>query len=98
MPRRASRKPNSEPGDGSATLVSRSAFCVLLGVNEYQLSLWEHEELIGPVTVSEIDGRPDPLYDRAALKRARLIRTLEDLDVNLPGIDVILHLLEQMEH
>ncbi|MGH8013182.1 MAG: chaperone modulator CbpM [Candidatus Binataceae bacterium] len=97
MARRASRKRNSEPGDGTATLVSRSAFCVLVGVNEYELSLWEHEELICPATVGDIDGKPEPLYDQTSLKRARLIRTLEELDVNLAGIDVILHLLEQME-
>ena len=42
-------------------------------------------------------GRAEPLYDRGALRRVRVIRTLaEELDVNLPGIDVILHLLDQM--
>ena len=42
-------------------------------------------------------GRTEPLYDASTLQRARLIRTLaEELEVNLPGIDVILHLLDQM--
>jgi DNA-binding transcriptional MerR regulator len=52
-----------------------------------------------PSTTSEIDGRREPLYDASALKRARVIRTLaEELEVNLPGIGVILNLLDQMPH
>ena len=74
------------------TLVSRHAFCVLSGISERQLEVWEREELIVPAVA---DGA-EPLYDRNALRRARVIRTLEEeLDVNLPGIDVILNLLEQ---
>ena len=39
----------------------------------------------------------DIVHDAAALRRVRLIRTLaEDLEVNLAGIDVILHLLDQI--
>ncbi|MGH7934733.1 MAG: chaperone modulator CbpM [Candidatus Binataceae bacterium] len=95
MARRSIRKRN--PG-GTATLASRAAFCVLSGINEYQLTLWEHEELITPATIAAVDGEPEPLYDAAALRRVRLIRTLaEDLEVNIPGIGVILHLLEQMD-
>jgi DNA-binding transcriptional MerR regulator len=98
MSRRTPRRHNPEAGDGPATLVCRSAFCVLSGVKEFQLSAWEHEELIAPATVAEIDGKAEPLYDRTALRRARLIRTLsEELEVNLAGIGVILHLLDQME-
>ena len=73
--------------------MSRAAFCVLAGITESQLRLWEHEQLLAPV---ESRG-PEPLYAAATLRRARIIRTLaEELDVNLPGIDVILHLLDQM--
>jgi DNA-binding transcriptional MerR regulator len=70
--------------------------CKVTGVSERQLTLWEREELIAPARVDELSGRREPLYDEAALRRVRLIRTLaEELEVNLPGIDVILRLLDQ---
>ena len=51
-----------------------------------------------PVRVDRVRGRLEALYDRDALRRVRVIRTLaEDLEVNIPGIGVILHLLDQME-
>jgi DNA-binding transcriptional MerR regulator len=78
-----------------ATLMSRTAFRVLAGVTDTELALWEREEFIVPVARSDNVG--EPLYDTAALRRARLIRTLaEELEVNLPGIEVILHLLDQI--
>ena len=81
-----------------AAFVSREAFCALSGVSPRELAVWEHEDLIAPARVVELDGRREPLYDRAALRRARLIRTLaEELEVNLPGIGIILNLLDQME-
>jgi len=77
------------------TLVSRTAFRVLAGITDAELALWEREEFIVPV--SRADSLDEPLYDTSALRRARLIRTLiEELDVNLPGIEVILHLLDQI--
>jgi DNA-binding transcriptional MerR regulator len=77
-------------------LVSRTAFRVLAGITDADLTLWERAELIFPV--DEADSLGEPLYDSSAIRRARLIRTLaEELDVNLPGIEVILHLLDQME-
>ena len=98
MARRSSRGRGPGAG-GSVTLVSRPALCVLGGISERRLLLWEHEELIGPAVVRQTHGRSETLYDASALKRIRLIRILADeLDVNLPGIDVILHLLEQMAH
>jgi DNA-binding transcriptional MerR regulator len=79
------------------TLVSRSALCVLSGISERQLAIWEREELIAPANFDTAGGDAEPLYDRDALRRARLIRTLaEELDVNLPGISVILNLLGQI--
>jgi hypothetical protein len=79
------------------TLVSRAAFCVLAGISEAQLARWEQEALIAPTTASVDQLGSERLYDTFALRRARLIRTLADeLDVNLPGIDVILHLLDQL--
>ncbi len=92
----ASRRP---PSKRRPTLVSRTALCAIAGVSEGQLSLWEHEELIAPVDVEELADRREPLYDSSALRRVRLIRTLgEELDVNLPGIDVILRLLDELSH
>lgn len=97
MTRRSSHARSSSTRSGS-TLISRSALCMLSGISDRQLRLWEHEDLITPARIVISDGNDEPLYDAAALRRARLIRTLsEDLEVNLPGIDVILHLLEQME-
>jgi hypothetical protein len=108
MVRRSSRLPRSgkensigvgqtknRRGRVPAILVSRTAFCVLAGISESQLTVWEHEELIVPVAD---DAGPERFYDESALRRARVIRTLaEDLGVNLPGIDVILNLLDQMD-
>jgi DNA-binding transcriptional MerR regulator len=87
--KRMERKPSR------TILVSRAAFRVLAGITDAELTLWEREEFIVPV--DRVDSVGEPLYDRSALRRARLIRTLaEELDVNLPGIEVILHLLDQM--
>jgi DNA-binding transcriptional MerR regulator len=77
---------------------SRSVVCGLCGVTEHELALWESEDLIAPARLLERGSHFEPLYDQAALRRIRLIRTLADeLEVNVPGIGVILHLLEQIE-
>lgn len=79
------------------TYISRSVLCRVGGISDRQLAVWEHEELIVPVRVIELGGQRQPLYDPRAVERVRLIRTLaEDLDVNLPGIDVILNLLDRL--
>jgi DNA-binding transcriptional MerR regulator len=102
MARRAStvrrRKHGRRRGVDAAALVSRDAFCVLSGVSERELALWEHEALLAPARVMVLeDGRREPFYTADTLRRARLIRTLaEELEVNLPGIDIILNLLDQM--
>ncbi|HKV55648.1 MAG TPA: chaperone modulator CbpM [Candidatus Binataceae bacterium] len=96
MPRRLPHKRSARPGS-QVTLLSRRAFRVLAGVSDAELTLWEHEELIVPVDDSHDRGL-EPLYEESALRRARLIRTLADeLEVNPPGIGVILRLLDQME-
>ncbi len=90
--RRASSRSRS-----TLTLVSRSALLTLGGISERELSVWEHEELIAPARVVEANGRREPLYDAPTLKRVRVIRTLaEELEVNLPGIGIILNLLDRM--
>ena len=82
---------------GEVVLMSRSVFCTIGGISERELASWEREDLIAPVRVEHGRGRVEALYDRDALRRARVIRTLgEELEVNLPGIGVILHLLDQM--
>jgi DNA-binding transcriptional MerR regulator len=100
MKRRASTVQRRGPGRRRASapaLVSRDAFCVLTGVSERELAMWEQEALVAPARVVMLDGRREPLYASETLRRARLIRTLaEDLEVNLPGIDIILNLLDQM--
>jgi DNA-binding transcriptional MerR regulator len=82
---------------GERVLLSRRVLCVVSGISERQLALWEREELLTPAEIGKIDGRSEPLYDREAVRRVRVIRTLdEELEVNLPGIGVILHLLDQL--
>jgi DNA-binding transcriptional MerR regulator len=95
MARNAPRKRTST--NARTTLLGRSALCLFSGISERQLILWEHEQLIEPVATLSAVRPEQPLYDATALRRARLIRTLaEELEVNLAGIDVILHLLDQL--
>jgi DNA-binding transcriptional MerR regulator len=93
------KSPKGNPAARSRMMFySRSAACGLCGVSEAELTVWEAEELLAPARLLERGDRFEPLYDDAALRRMRLIRTLaDDLEVNLPGIDVILHLLEQLQ-
>jgi DNA-binding transcriptional MerR regulator len=77
--------------------LSRTVLCRLGGITEDQLSLWEFEDFITAATILEIDGHRERVYDAASLRRVRTIRSLsEDLGVNLPGIGVILELLDRM--
>ena len=100
MPKRGVRNRKlSRAGEGTHVLISRSAFCTMIGVTERQLSVWEQEELLVPAQLLDPAGKAQALYDRSALQRARLIRTLEqELEVNLPGIGIILQLLDRMSH
>jgi DNA-binding transcriptional MerR regulator len=80
----------------SPTLYSRAVVCAMCNITEADLRLWEHEELIRPAALVRRAGTELALYDDAGLKRARLIATLaEELEVNLPGISIILNLLDQ---
>lgn len=82
---------------GGKSLYSRRALCSICRISEHQLILWEQEELLVPAAVEESRGHSEPLYDDSVLERIRLIRTLEeDLEVNLPGIGIILNLLQRM--
>jgi DNA-binding transcriptional MerR regulator len=91
------RKPDRKNQAPKLRFYSRSVVQDLCGVTEHELALWESEDLVGPARLLERGSRFEPLYDDAALRRIRLIRTLaDDLEINIPGIGVILHLLEQM--
>ena len=95
MARRTSTRNSSR---GEVVLMSRSVFRSIAGISERELLSWEREDLIVPVRIDRVRGRLEALYDREALRRVRVIRTLaDDLEVNIPGIGVILHLLDQME-
>ncbi|MHB8381425.1 MAG: MerR family transcriptional regulator [Candidatus Binataceae bacterium] len=92
------RKSSSRrPRRGAPIFVTREVFCVMTGVSARQLAVWEHEEFLAPAQVNHTSHGIEQLYDRVALERVRVIRTLsEELDVNLPGIGVILNLLDQL--
>jgi DNA-binding transcriptional MerR regulator len=78
-------------------LLTREVLCELGGISLEQLMVWEHEEFFTPAQVVKAGGRVEPLYDPATLDRVRLIwRLAEELEVNLPGIGIILELLDRL--
>ena len=92
------RRTSSKNSTRETVLMSRSVFCTIGGISERELASWEREDLIAPARLERVRGRLEALYDREALRRVRVIRTLaEELEVNIPGIGVILHLLDQIE-
>jgi chaperone modulatory protein CbpM len=100
MARRSSSRGSSTRGGadrGEMVLISRSVLCTISGISERELAVWEREDLIAPARIERAGEQIEALYDREALRRVRVIRTLaEELEVNLPGIGVILNLLDQM--
>jgi DNA-binding transcriptional MerR regulator len=93
----ARRTQSRSSARGEVILMSRSVFRSISGISEGELASWEREDLIAPVRVERVRGRSEALYDQDALRRVKVIRTLADeLEVNIPGIGVILHLLDQM--
>jgi DNA-binding transcriptional MerR regulator len=91
------RTPPARPRSAQPAYFSRDALCSLSGITDDQLELWEFEELVAHSRVLDVDGRPERVYDQLTLRRIRTIRSLgEDLGVNLEGIGVILHLLDQL--
>lgn len=89
---------SSRPARRVATAYfSREAICSIGGITNDQLRLWEYEDFVGHVAVLNIDGRAEPVYDQSTLRRIKTIRSLsENLEINLPGIGVILHLLDRI--
>jgi DNA-binding transcriptional MerR regulator len=97
MARRRVSRAGSNVGGRRPTFLSRIVLCRLADITEGQLRIWEEQELIVPARVIKLDGNREPLYSRKTLERIRLIRTLaEELEVNLPGIEVILNLLDRL--
>lgn len=96
MPR-ASAKGTRRRHRREKVLITRTVLCSLGGISEGELAVWEREEFLAPARIERTDGASEALYDRAALERIRIIRSLErDLEVNLPGIGVVLHLLDRL--
>lgn len=90
------RSNSRSPRRKQAAYLTRDALRALGGITDDQLRLWEFEELITHSAMLEIEGHREPVYNQATLRRIRTIRSLgEDLGINLPGIGVILHLLDQ---
>jgi DNA-binding transcriptional MerR regulator len=97
MARRISKAAARRGSRRETVLITRTVLCSLGGVSEAELAVWEREELVGPAESPPRVASDEPLYDREALHRIRVIRSLaEDLEVNLPGIGIILHLLDQL--
>jgi DNA-binding transcriptional MerR regulator len=91
------RSNSSTPRTNKAAYLTRDALRAFAGITDDQLRVWEFEELITHSAMMEIEGHREPVYTQSTLRRIRTIRSLgEDLGVNLPGIGVILHLLDQM--
>ena len=82
MARRSSSKSSTR---GEVVLMSRSVFCSIGGISERELASWEREDLIAPVRVERVHGRLEALYDREALRRVRVIRTLAE-ELALTGV------------
>lgn len=86
-----SKKPEQVP------YLSREALLTIAGISESQLKLWEFEDIVSHAAVIEVEGRQVSVYSQTTLRRIKIIRALgEDLGINLPGIGVILHLLDQL--
>jgi DNA-binding transcriptional MerR regulator len=93
----ASRSRISKRRSARPAYLTREALRALAGITDDQLRVWEFEELITHSTILELEGHRQPVYAQSTLRRIRTIRSLaEDLGVNLPGIGVILHLLDQL--
>ncbi len=90
MPRRTKR------ASRRSVLISRTVLCSISGISEHQLRIYEREEFLAPAVSTGSFRSDEPLYDATAVRRIRLIRSLaDDLEVNIPGIGVILHLLDR---
>jgi MerR family transcriptional regulator, heat shock protein HspR len=99
MPSRDSQRrlPKSLPDDQQFSLqwegLSIEVVAARAGVSVRRVRYLEREGLVAPVQRA---GRT-ALYDEQAIERILLIeRLLDDLGVNLPGAEVILHMRERL--
>jgi chaperone modulatory protein CbpM len=73
-------------------MLKRTEFMTQLSIDEQTLETWLAQEWIVPVRAASDDA-----FTEADVARARLIKDLiEDLGVNRPGVDIALHLLDQL--
>jgi MerR family transcriptional regulator, heat shock protein HspR len=72
-------------------------FCEVVDLDRAQLRRYERAGLIAPSGEPE-HGGSGPRYTEADIRRARRIRRMQrDLGLNIAGLQVALHLLDQME-
>jgi chaperone modulatory protein CbpM len=73
-------------------MLKRTEFMTRLSIDEQTLETWLAQEWIVPVRAASDDG-----FTEADVARALLIKDLtDDLGVNRPGVDIALHLLDQL--
>jgi chaperone modulatory protein CbpM len=73
-------------------MISKQEFLVRAGLDQGTLETWIAEEWLIPTPTPD-----EPAFTDADLARAALIRDLKhDMDVNDPGIGVILNLVDQV--
>lgn len=79
--------------DGPEGTYSREITCVLTGVSAVRLARYERAQIVIPLR-----QRRQCFYRVEDIKRIRKAHRLEgDLGINLPGVEVILRLAEQLE-
>jgi DNA-binding transcriptional MerR regulator len=78
------------------TYMSLEAIARVSGVSVQRLRRYESEGLIVSDRLIEDDGGRR-LYEVSVVQRVRRIRSYEVLGVNLPGVEVILRLLDRLE-
>jgi len=84
----------SRRGKSEQKYVMISVVAEKYGIHPQTLRLYEREGLIKPAR----SAGNTRLYDEEAIRRLEIILTLtRDLGVNLAGVEVILHMREQME-
>ena len=72
---------------------SRRQLLEILEIEDTFLVALEHEEIV----LDDARSGPDPGYSERMLERARVAHNLvQDLDVNLPGVSIILRMREEI--
>ena len=75
------------------TSYTRRQLLELLEIEDTFLIALEHEEIV----MDDAGSGRDPVYSERMLERARVAHNLvQELDVNLPGVSIILRMREEM--